>query len=191
MKFSERRIFGRMGKGSAFGAGARVQGKLIVGGFGIPAKNKGPATSAECRLRRAEHAGDFPKIPFILRSPPTRSRQPRQRGSLIPTYRTPPLTYRRPSLTYRAPPLTYRTSIFTYLFYIKIFIIIRRILNKIKGFRDIGIKRRQHIAVKICLACVCACARPRKGIRKKTGREDADVRYSESRRAYRIRLFCR
>ena len=187
-----------MGKGSAFGAGARVQGKLIVGGFGIPAKNKGPATSAECRLRRAEHAGDFPKIPFILRSPPTRSRQPRQRGSLIPTYRTPPLTYQPlpltyqpPPLTYRAPPLTYRTSIFTYLFYIKIFIIIRRILNKIKGFRDIGIKRRQHIAVKICLACVCACARPRKGIRKKTGREDADVRYSESRRAYRIRLFCR
>ena len=175
----------------AFGALARVQGKFIVGGFGISAKNKGPATSAECRLRRAEHAGDFPKIPFIPRSPPTRSRQPRQRGSLIPTYRTPPLTYQPPPLTYRAPPLTYRTSIFTYLFYIKIFIIIRRILNKIKGFRDIGIKRRQHIAVKICLACVCACARPRKGIRKKTGREDADVRYSESRRAYRIRLFCR
>ena len=44
-------------------------------------------------------------------------------------------------------------------FLYKIFIIIRRILNKIKGFRDIGIQRRQRIAVKICLTCVCACMR--------------------------------
>ena len=76
-------------------------------------------------------------------------------------------------------------------FLYKIFIIIRRILNKIKGFRDIGIKRRQRIAVKICLTCVCACAHARKGIRGKTGREETDVRFSESGRPYRIRLFCR
>ena len=83
-------------------------------------------------------------------------------------------------------------SAYSYIpFLYKIFIIIRRILNKIKGFRDIGIKRRQRIAVKICLTCVCACAHARKGIRGKTGREETDVRFLESGRTYRIRLFCR
>ena len=129
------------------------------------------ATSAGCSLSRAEHAGDFPKISFILRSPPLARGSSWQRGrkkvygKLCMGYRKPRYNYRSPFLNYRSPFFNYRTPLFELLptpfqlpFLYKNFIIIRRIHNNIKGFRDIGIDRGPCTAGEKCVTRVRAGA---------------------------------
>ena len=99
----DRGIKGIFGELVAFGTSARLQGKIIVGGFRILSNNTKESTiSAACSLNRAKYADQFPKPSensAFRNSPPTHS--PYHTRSLI----LPPAQLRLPSfLSFRGQP---------------------------------------------------------------------------------------
>ena len=109
------------------------------------------------RLAEAPEGNRFPQIPFILRSPPLARGSPgsgEEKGLLKA-----PFGLQNPPLQLPDPLFELLPTPFQLPFLYKNFIIIRRIHNNIKGFRDIGIDRGPCTATEKCVTRACACAR--------------------------------